>query len=337
MPLRRSATWSHVLIFLVAVVLFGKNVRSQINLTPSQDTKGAGSSLSHVMDPSYAGIGMEPSNLFAFTGTKSPNSFVMTLLNNLASYTGKPPHVRVGGNTGDTAIYQANYSGYYFKSNPDSTGPTDKEIFGPNFFKAINYFPKDTPVTYGIGMAYQGSDAIQMSTNIAQGVLEAFDNVKLNGFEVSNEPDLYVQNQFRPKGWDAMAYGDEWISHVQAIYNQVLKPRKMSQTFFEAACTATTASNRGFRIEDLVKTGLKTDNGVWLAGWNQHNYYYYVGVSTYDLTLDILLDLSATSGQFKEWASQAQQANVTGKPYYLREMGSVGPNGLEGISDTFGM
>lgn len=329
-PLRRL-----VALFAAACVTLFANVDAQASLSPGATIAQAGNTLSHTLSPSYYGIGIEPSNLFAFTGTTSPNQFTMTLLNNLASYTGQPPHIRIGGNSLDIAIYQENYNGYYFKDNPNPTGKTDVSIFGPNFFKVINYFPKNTPITYSIGMAYQGSDAVNMSVAIAQGVMDAFTNVKLNAFEVSNEPDLYVQNQFRSSGWDVNDYGSEWIERVQAVYNSVLAPKKIPKTFFEAACTATTAANRGFRIQDLVKTGVATGNGVWLAGWNQHNYYYYVGVSSYQLTLDHLLQLSTTEDQFHEWANQAGQANTTGKPYYLREMGSVGPSGLQGISNTF--
>ena len=93
-----------------------------------------------------------------------------------------------------------------------------------------------------------------------------------------------------------------------------------------------------FRIANLVGNtqGVAADNGIYVAGWNQHDYFYYVGVSGFNLTLSYLLDLSNTVSQFREWAGQVQQSIVTGKPYYLREMGSVGPNGLPGISETFG-
>lgn len=185
-------------------------------------------------------------------------------------------------------------------------------------------------------MAYNGSDAVNQSVEIAQAAMNAFTNVKLYNFEVGNEPDLYITNQYRPSSWTAADSGNEWIARVQAVWNAVLKPKGISQAFFEAACTATTAANPSFRISNLVQTGVATDNGVWLSGWNQHDYYYYVNVSKYQLTLEKLMDIQSTAGQFKEWNQQIDQAQVTGKPYYLREMGAVGPAGIKGITDTFG-
>lgn len=320
------------------------DVNAQASITPAATTSGlsnpSGGSqgLSYTLSPSYAGMGIEPSNLFAFTGRGSPNQMTMNLLNILANYTGQPPHMRVGGNTGDTALFNSSYTGYDFQPNPDTTGPTDVAYYGPNFFKVINYFPKNTPVTYGLPMAYQGSGANQMLLDIANGVVDAFTNVHLYSLEVGNEPDLYVQNKFRQSGWGASQYGDEWSQAVLQVWQQVLQPKGITKSFFESACTATTAANRGFRIEDLVQTGVatETDNGLYVGGWNQHDYYYYVNVSSYKLTLEGLMDLGSTIGQFNEWSNQADQARTTGKPYFLREMGSVGPEGLRGISDTFG-
>lgn len=328
--------------FLLASMV--SDVNAQASITPAATTSGlsnpSGGSqgLSYILSPSYAGMGIEPSNLFAFTGRSSPNQMTMNLLNILANYTGQPPHMRVGGNTGDTALFNSSYNGYDFQPNPKTTGPTDVAYYGPNFFKVINYFPKDTPVTYGLPLAYQGSGANQMLLDVANGVVDAFTNIHLYSLEVGNEPDLYVQNKFRQSGWGASQYGDEWSSAVLQVWQQVLQPKGITKSFFESACTATTAANRGFRIEDLVQTGVATatDNGLYVGGWNQHDYYYYVNVSSYKLTLEGLMDLGSTIGQFNEWSNQADQARTTGKPYFLREMGSVGPEGIQGISDTFG-
>lgn len=62
---------------------------------------------------------------------------------------------------------------------------------------------------------------------------------------------------------------------------------------------------------------------------------YYINVSEFPITINWLLSLPNTVTQFYEWQQQALQAQQTGKPYYLREMGSVGPEGIKGISDTF--
>lgn len=55
---------------------------------------------SATINPSFAGFGIESSNLFSVTGMEQPNDLTFNLINNLANYTGKPPHIRLGGNTG---------------------------------------------------------------------------------------------------------------------------------------------------------------------------------------------------------------------------------------------
>ena len=54
------------------------------------------------------------------------------------------------------------------------------------------------------------------------------------------------------------------------------------------------------------------------------------------LTLDDLMDLDTTNTQFTYWEKQVKIALNTGLPYVLREMSSVGPIGMPGVSDTHG-
>jgi len=81
-----------------------------------------------------------------------------------------------------------------------------------------------------------------------------------------------------------------------------------------------------------------TENGSsssYISSWNQHDYYYYIGVSTNALTMSSFMDLSTTSNQPTDWTRQVQQAHTTNYPYALREMGVVGPIGLDGITNVF--
>jgi hypothetical protein len=48
------------------------------------------------------------------------------------------------------------------------------------------------------------------------------------------------------------------------------------------------------------------------------------------------MDLDQTNTQFAYWEKQVKVALNTGLPYVLREMSSVGPIGMPGVSDTFG-
>ncbi|GAC92783.1 glycoside hydrolase [Pseudozyma hubeiensis SY62] len=345
----RSLTPTAHVASLASALLLASSALADVNLTPASNVASAGSTVSNTINPSYAGFGIEPTDLFVFTGTTSPNQLTFNLLSNLANYTGAPPHIRVGGNSGDTMLYDSSVTGYTIQQNPSSSGqgnarPSDYFLFGNNYFKVMDYFPKGTPITYGLNLAYQGSDAL---TRIVEQATAAFDNIGTDGsgsdlysLEIGNEPDLYIDLGYRNSSWTPTDFGNEWASRAEAIYNQTLKQRNVRSDFFEVAATATTASKNGqpFRIANLVgnSQGVAADNGIYVAGWNQHDYFYYINVSPFTLTLSYLLDLSNTVNQFTEWAGQVGQSIVTGKPYYLREMGSVGPNGLPGISETFG-
>ncbi|PWN49619.1 hypothetical protein IE53DRAFT_135345 [Violaceomyces palustris] len=332
---------SRVAIFMLSVLFISTSSATNVSVTPAPQ-KSSAQSLSPTISPSYAGMGIEPSNLLSFTGTTSVNQLTFQLLSNLANYTGVPPHLRIGGNSGDNMIYNSSINSYYLQENPNASGQgnikTDFYFFGPNYFRALDRMPKGTPITYGLNLAYTGADALDRISEQATAAFDLLSNVTVVGLEIGNEPDLYVQNSYRNYSWTATDFGNEWSTRAQHVYQQVLAPRNIGSNFFEPATTATTATKSGqqFRIPNLVETGVAVENGIYVAGWNQHDYYYYVGVSTYQLSLDLLLNLKQTSDQFREWANQAQQALVTGKPYYLREMGSVGPTGIQGISDTFG-
>src|ERR1700676_287356 len=108
---------------------------------------------SQILDPRFAGFGIEFSNIFSFTGTAaSPNTLSSNLLQNLVIVTGVSPCIRVGGNTQDYALYQSSYTGSRIGRNPTPTTnstipgnvPFDNDIYGPELFKALGTFPAGT-------------------------------------------------------------------------------------------------------------------------------------------------------------------------------------------------
>jgi Glycosyl hydrolase family 79 C-terminal beta domain len=294
-----------------------------------------------IIGPSYAGFGIEPSNLYSYTGSSVTNVLSMNLLKNLANYTGAPPHLRIGGNTGDYMVYVSSHDSYDVSPNPNSVGqgnfPTDYLIFGPRYFEVLDRFPTGTRITFGLSLAYSETDYIDRIVASADAARTGLKNVDLVSFEIGNEPDLYLQNGFRTGQWDGEVYTSQWLDRASAVYQQVLEPNGIASNFFEPGCTASTIGT-SFMIEDLASFGIADTNGSansFIRSWNQHDYYYYIGVSTYELTIDRFTDLSTTITQFRDWIVQVQQATDTGYRYDLREMGVVGPIGYAGITDTF--
>ena len=305
----------------------------------AQPTQGA----SGIISPSFAGFGIESSNLYSFTGGSEENQLTRNLLENLANYTGTPPHLRIGGNTQDYFVYQDSQDEYRWEPNPNPVGQgafaTDSMIIGPRYFEVINRFPSNTPIIFGLNLAYSESDYIDQVTTMATQAVNRLTDVNLISFEIGNEPDLYLQNGFRTGSWSGQVYTQEWLDRADAIYQQVLKPNKLPSNFFEPGATASTIGT-SFQVNDLDQFGIDVKaNGStnsYVATWNQHDYYYYIGVSTYPITAYSFMTLSTTNDQFAAWISQIKQAEATNIPYALREMGVVGPIGLVDVTDIFG-
>lgn len=313
------------------------------NILQIQLTDSLPESHSDYINPSFAGFGIEPSNLFSFTGYEDPNELTFNLLDNLVNYTGAPPHLRLGGNTQDYMIYSEDQNEYTWILNPNERGQgnfaSDHMLIGPRFFEVANRFPEGTPTTWGLNLAYEESDYIERIVDMANQVIKGIPRLNLVSFEIGNEPDLYLGNGFRSGNWGGDVYTEEWLDRASALWEQVLRPNNLPSNFFEPGATASTIGT-SFQIRDLDTMGIavqaNNSENSYVASWNQHDYYYYIGVSTYPLTLYSFMTLSTTKDQFLAWEEQIEQAHSTPYPYALREMGVVGPIGLEGITNTFG-
>lgn len=281
--------------------------------------------------------------MFSFTGGAETNQFSVNLMENLAKYTGKPGHIRIGGNTADYFLYQADMTQYIIKENSNSVGQgaiaSDSNIIGPGFFEAVSRFPTGTPITFGLNLAYNEDDYLDQLALMASAAVNNLTNVELISFEIGNEPDLYAQNGFRTGTWDGSTYVDQWTTRAKAVYERVLKPAGWNVNSFEGPCTASTIGTT-FEISMLVDNGIQANvegsSAPYLKAWNQHDYLYFIDVSTFPITVNWMMDLDNTDSQFEYWESQIKIALDTGLPYQLREMQSVGPVGLAGVSDTFG-
>lgn len=326
-------------LFLLTLATF-TSAQSTATATPPR----LASSISNISAPlsrSFVGFGIEPTNLFSFVGDATPNSFSLQLFSNIAEYAGAPSHIRLGGNTQDYMIYDSTYQPYFVATNPNPTQqgaiPADLHTFGPNFFTAVDRFPSGTPVTFGLNLAYEATDWPQKIQNSARAAVTLIKNAKLVSFEIGNEPDLFSKNGFRSASYASPQFITDWQLRADSVWTNVLSPNGLPSAFFEPPTTASTIGTT-FEISQLVTNGILGGTGgaaTFVSAWNQHDYFYFVGVSTYGLTIATLQQLSKTEDQFVAWAGQVKQAQNTGLQYNLREMASAGPTGVQGITDTF--
>lgn len=270
-PLSPSTSIAAILALPVALA------QSSLSLSLSAN---APSGASDYIDPSFAGFGIEPSNLFSFTGGNDyVNQFSVQLLQNLADYSGTPAHIRLGGNTQDYMVWNQSKSELRWSANKNSKAQgaiaADSMIIGPGYFTALDRFPKDTPVTFGLNMAYMDADWADHIVALAQGAVDNMKNTKLYSFEVGNEPDLWMQNGFRAAGWSGKTYTDQFLDRCEQVCTRVLEPAGLPCAFFEPPATASTIGTT-FEISQLVDDGIMVGrNGDnYMTAWNQHDYFY---------------------------------------------------------------
>ena len=283
----------------------------------------------------FAGFGIEFSNIFSFTGTSSsPNTFSQNLLKNLANLAGPIP-VRVGGNTQDYSLYRPGQaSGFSRNPNANGTGAgpgllSDSNLYGDGLFTSVNLLT-DTEITFGLNLAYEGADYLDQITSAAHAAATQLDN--LISFEIGNEPDLYAStSQFRTT-FAGTDYVTSFVSRAQAIQSQVLAPNNRSTSFFDGGTTASTIGT-SFQISLLGQDGINKTGAV--KYYNQHDYFYYIGVTGFPLTRTYMLNHQNIVSQFASWKTQIQQSNAQNTSYVLGEMAAVGPQGLANITDVF--
>merc|ERR1711939_1078474 len=99
---------------------------SLIALAAAQDTVSLAitakptAGASKIISPSFAGFGIESSNLYSFTGGSSENQLTKNLLANLANYTGTPPHLRAepqSGRPGKLSRRHVHYRSQVFRGH----------------------------------------------------------------------------------------------------------------------------------------------------------------------------------------------------------------------------
>lgn len=186
---------------------------------------------SKILDPRFAGFGIEFSNIYSFTGTaEKPNTFSSNLIANIKAVAGVGPCIRVGGNTQDNAIYDSSFTGAVIARNSNPTlkpgvtdyVPFDNDVYGPALFKALGTFPAGTQFIFGLNMAYDKSDYLERITSTASAALNAL-NGNLYSFEIGNEPDLYASTAPYRIGvnWNGSSYVTEWTTRASTIQSQV--------------------------------------------------------------------------------------------------------------------
>jgi hypothetical protein len=270
-----------------------------------------------------------------FAGNLShPNRYSYNLLNNIGSITGSNPVIRVGGNTQDYAVYDADLkvatSGSYTAASADY--PTILSI-GKSYFESYHTWP-NTKFIHGFNMGRNASIAYDTLIKTSQLACEALKGGKLEYWELGNEPDLFktsAQGPVRPRTWDEQAYVDEWLNKTSTIRAQVTRYCTDEPYSYIAPSFAGTKNS----LDPVKPWHLGLDKNHDIAQISSHN--YIGGATQPGVTLQkTLMNHSSTVQSISSQLNVSRLLSNYSLPFILGETNSLYNQGRPGLSDTFG-
>ncbi|KAK4546058.1 hypothetical protein LTR36_002195 [Oleoguttula mirabilis] len=304
--------------------------------------------------PSGAGVPLEAfvsysiefSSFPDFAGNISaPNTFSNNLLNNLGSFAGTKPYIRVGGNTQDYAIFNSSLdvaSVGIFNTNVSSDYPTTLTI-GPAYFESYQTWP-ETKFTHGFNLGRNSTAARQALIDSVPYACKALEGGKLLHWELGNEPDLYKtssQGPVRPPTWNEQDYVDEWLRWTRAIRAAMEGPcpnlaSNKSYKYYAPSFGGTSNS-----LDPIItwEDGLDADKDI--AVISSHNYINGAavpGVTLQGTLMNHTANVVSIAKQLNESRLLAALPNTLDPdlPFILGETNSLYNEGRPGLSNTFG-
>lgn len=146
------------------------------------------------------GYSVEPVWLSSYVNS----TLMTTLLAEMANVTGKAPPIRIGGTTSDETTLYASLPG-----NVTSNGTSQFNVTSGWFDSFAGYFPEGTDLIFCLNFAVNASawaNARDMAETVWGALEGAGSTAKLVMFELGNEIDHYINEKWRPAGWDVKEY-----------------------------------------------------------------------------------------------------------------------------------
>lgn len=286
------------------------------------------------------GYSIEPIWVNDYVSTPLTN----TLLSAIKDVTGKPPGIRVGGNTADqTYIHPTLSTGNSSVAIPDLAS-TKLFNITPSWYDGwANYFPEDTDIIYTLNLnvntsAWSNAIAEASAAHDALGT-------KLSLIELGNEIDHFIHKGWRDQSWDVSTYLTQFRNlSGQIVASDWYKQAGTSAPKFQAGVFADPPwvpdqqdEIDDFSIANLTAQETEKDREV-IGTYATHLYPQ----STCDaprwlrMRLDLLSNHTTLWLNVSQYAPQAQAAEAAGAPLVMGETNSVSCGGKSGISDTFG-
>ncbi|KAI2784317.1 hypothetical protein F4815DRAFT_441384 [Daldinia loculata] len=274
------------------------------------------------------------------------------LLSAIAKVTGKPPPIRVGGNTADqTYLHDKLSTGNDSFAIP--TPLTAKQFnITPSWYDSwADYFPEDTDIIYTLNLAVNDS---AWSTAVAQAeAAHKSLGKKLVQFELGNEIDHFINKRWRDQTWGVSTYMEQFRNVTGQIVNSEWYKAADDKPTFQAGVFADPPwvpdqqdEVDDFSIENLTLVERSEDRGI-IGSYATHLYPQSTcdGPRWLRMRLDLLSnhavlwqvsDQPPFTRNVSQYAPQVAAADKAGAPLVMGETNSVSCSGKSGISDTLG-
>ncbi|KAF2139789.1 glycoside hydrolase family 79 protein [Aplosporella prunicola CBS 121167] len=262
------------------------------------------------------------------------------LLSAIADITGKPPPIRVGGNTADQTYLRPDQNQTSIAYPTPSTATTFN--ITPAWYDTwASYFPEGTDLLYTLNLR-DNTSAWANAVAEAEAVHEALGD-KLKLLELGNEIDHFVNKGWRAPGWDVAQYIDQWHNLTGQVIASEWYQKAANPPKFQAAVFADPPwvpdqhdDTDDFDVVNLTAAGL-VDSDI-IDAYAMHLYPQSTCDTErwYRMRLDLLSNHTTLWLNVSQYVPQVAAADAAGIPFVLGETNSISCSGRSGISDTFG-
>ncbi|GJE89063.1 glycoside hydrolase family 79 protein [Phanerochaete sordida] len=312
-----------------------------INVMPTADQV---TGLSINTPSSFYGISIEMSVVTQVLGINA--SFInvpfLNLMSLLAERAGQVV-IRVGGNTQDYAtLVPSTQDGKMIeKQSIDPNNPTGTPtiIFTDEMLYMLSNISTFVNIKWFLGVPFNDTVNIHMEI-VEQGERIIGDN--LLGFQVGNEPDLYLQHQHRLPGYDFNSYYTEFGQWRDAFNNDANVPQKKTMIGPSLAL----ANPESWTLEDTWNTGFLPNYVDSLYALSVERYpddncaAIYAGFGPVTYPPSVFPNyLSHASGRSicAALLNSTLVAQTYSLPFIMFETNSASCGGFAGISNVFGI
>ncbi|KAI0327551.1 glycoside hydrolase family 79 protein [Cubamyces sp. BRFM 1775] len=293
------------------------------------------------LSPTLLSFSIEADRWPEWAGITERNEFTYNALHNYAALTGKPPSIRVGGDSADRTTWSPGVP-LYEDTFPPFTALTPypeatSVVVGDAYYALSRFLPRGTDMIWGINL---GADNVTNAANIAGAIVRAFGSsavrasgVVLRRLEVGNEPDIYNFTGLRTGDWTPEAYIEQWTANAGAVARVADIQGRNGSVTLQGASFGT----QQFTPREVFNSGLlDSAPGRAISVISQHRYSVISSCNGTAVSLEDFMSKDAVRSNLTIFEDDIAAAKAEGLGYILGETNSAACHGSPAVSNTAG-